>query len=372
MERRPVKQNKGIFVKLPDYIANLKPYVPGKPIEELEREYGISGSIKLASNENPIGPSPKALEAITGALKNLHRYPDGSSYYLRKRLAEKLKVSVNRIVFGNGSDEIIELLVRTFLQEGDEVVMPEPSFLMYEIMVQAGGGRPVKVALKERVLDLEGMAESISSRTRMIFVNNPNNPTGTIVSRDDFEEFLQRVPPEVIVVLDEAYIDFVRDRTCPTGLDYLDGDKIVVTLRTFSKAYGLAGLRIGYGVMKESLADPMHRVRQPFNTNLLAQVGALAALDDDAFLEKTVSTVHKGLDFLYREVEKLGLRCLPTQTNFFLIDLERDAKSVFEKMLRGGVIVRPMTEYGYPNHIRINVGLPEENQRFVEALREVI
>jgi histidinol-phosphate aminotransferase len=263
-------------------------------------------------------------------------------------------------------------LVRTFLREGDEVIMPEPSFLMYEIMVQAGGGRPVKVALKERVLDLESMAESISSRTCMIFVNNPNNPTGTIVSRDDFEAFLQRVPPGVIVVMDEAYIEFVQDRTCPTGLDYLDGEKTVVTLRTFSKTYGLAGLRIGYGVMKENLADLMHRVRQPFNTNLLAQVGALAALDDDAFLDKTVNTVHKGLDFLYREVEKLGLRYFPTQTNFFLIDLERDAKSVFENMLRRGVIVRPMTAYGYPNYIRISVGLPEENQRLVETLKKVI
>jgi histidinol-phosphate aminotransferase len=363
---------KVVFMKVPDYIAKLKPYVPGKPIEELEREYGISGSIKLASNENPIGPSPKALEAIMGALKNLHRYPDGTNYYLTKRLAEKLKVPVNRIVLGNGSNEIIELLVRTFLREGDEVVIPEPSFLMYEIMVQAGGGRPVKVALKEWVLDLEGMAESISSRTRMVFVNNPNNPTGTIVSRDDFEEFLQRVPPEVMIVVDEAYIEFVRDSTCPSGLDHIDGDKTVVTLRTFSKAYGLAGLRIGYGVIKESLADLVHRVRQPFNTNLLAQVGALAALDDDAFLKKTVSTVHKGLDFLYREVEKLGLRYFPTQTNFFLIDVERDAKSVFEKMLRRGVIVRPMTAYGYPNCIRINVGLPEENRRFVEALRKAL
>lgn len=359
-------------MKVPDYIAKLKPYVPGKPIEELEREYGISGSIKLASNENPIGPSPKALEAIMGALKNLHRYPDGSNYYLTKRLAEKLKVPVNRIVLGNGSNEIIELLVRTFLREGDEVVIPEPSFLMYEIMVQAGGGRPVKVALKEWMLDLEGMAESISSKTRMVFVNNPNNPTGTIVSRDDFEEFLQRVPPEVIIVVDEAYIEFVRDKTCPSGLDHIDGDKIVVTLRTFSKAYGLAGLRIGYGVLRKSLADLIHRVRQPFNTNLLAQVGALAALDDDVFLKSTVSTVHKGLDFLYQEVEKLGLRYFPTQTNFFLIDLECDAKSVFEKMLRSGVIVRPMTAYGYPNCIRINVGLPEENRRLVEALRKAI
>jgi histidinol-phosphate aminotransferase len=359
-------------MKVSDYIAGLKPYVPGKPIEELEREYGISDSIKLASNENPIGPSPKALEAIMDALRNLHRYPDGNNYHLKKRLAEKLKVSFDEIVVGNGSNEIIELLVRTFLSEGDEVIMPEPSFLMYEIMVQAGGGRPVKVALKERVLDLEGMAEGISPRTRMIFVNNPNNPTGTIVSRDEFEAFLQRVPPDVIVVMDEAYIEFVRDGTCPTGLEYLNDEKTVVTLRTFSKTYGLAGLRIGYGVMKGGLADLMHRVRQPFNTNLLAQVGALAALDDDAFLDKTVSTVHKGLDFLYGEMENLGLRYFPTQTNFFLIDLERDAKSVFENMLRRGVIVRPMMAYGYPNYIRISVGLPEENQRFVEALKQVI
>lgn len=361
-----------MFMKVPDYIAKLKPYVPGKPIEELEREYGISGSVKLASNENPIGPSPKALEAIQGALRNMHRYPDGSNYHLRKHLAEKLEVSVDQIVLGNGSNEIIELLVRTFLQEGDEVIIPEPSFLMYEIMVQAGGGRAVKVPLKERVLDLDGMARGTSSKTRMIFVNNPNNPTGTIVSLEDFERFLQRVPPEVIIVMDEAYVEFVRDTTCPMGLDYLDGDKTVVTLRTFSKAYGLAGLRIGYGVMKESLTGLLDRVRQPFNTNLLAQVGALAALDDEAFLKKTVDTVHKGLDFLYQEVEKLGLQYFPTQTNFFLIDLERDAKSVFEKMLRSGVIVRPMTAYGYPNYIRINVGLPEENHRFVEALRKVI
>ena len=359
-------------MRIPDYISTLKPYVPGKPIEELEREYGISGCIKLASNENPIGPSPKALDAIMNSLNNLHRYPDGSNYYLRKRLSEKLKVPLNRIVLGNGSNEIIELLVRTFLREGDEAVLPEPSFLMYEIMVQAGGGRPVKVALKERVLDLEGMAEGISSKTRMIFVNNPNNPTGTIVSREDFEAFLQRVPPDVLIVLDEAYIEFVRDGTCPTGLDYLDGDKTVVTLRTFSKAYGLAGLRIGYGVMRENLADLMHRVRQPFNTNLLAQVGALASLDDEDFLNKTISTVHEGLDFLYQEVEKLGLRYFPTQTNFFLIDLQREAKIVFEKMLRMGVIVRPMTAYGYPNYIRINVGLPEENRGLVEALKKAV
>jgi histidinol-phosphate aminotransferase len=359
-------------MKVPEYIAQIRPYVPGKPIEELEREYGISDSIKMASNENPIGPSPKALEAIRDVLKNLHRYPDGNSYYLRERLSEKLNVSFNQIVVGNGSNEIIELLVRTFLREGDEIIMPEPSFLMYEIMAQTRGGQLVKVSLKELTLDLEGMAECISSRTSMIFVNNPNNPTGTIVSRDDFEVFLEKVPAGVIVVVDEAYIEFVRDRTCAIGLDYLEGEKTVVTLRTFSKTYGLAGLRIGYGVMNEDMADLIHRVRQPFNTNLLAQVGALAALDDDDFLDKTVSTVHKGLDFLYRELENLGLRYFPTETNYFLVDLQRDAKSIYENMLRRGVIVRPMTAYGYPNYIRITVGLPEENKRLVETLKEVI
>jgi histidinol-phosphate aminotransferase len=359
-------------MKVPDYVAGLKPYVSGKPIEELEREYGITGAVKLASNENPIGPSPKAVEAIMGVLGNLHRYPDAANHRLVTRLAEKLQVSVDQIVIGNGSNEIIELLVRAFLREGDEVIMPDPSFLMYEIMVQAGGGRPVKVALKEQVIDLKGMVRSLSPQTRMIFVNNPNNPTGTIVSKDDFEGFLEQVPPDVIVVVDEAYIEFVRDKACAIVLDYLGGEKTVVSLRTFSKTYGLAGLRIGYGLMDAALADLMHRVRQPFNTNLLAQVGALAALDDDAFLKKTLALVHSGLDFLYEEVSKLGLRYFPTQTNFFLIDIERDAGAVFEDMLRLGVIVRPMTAYGYPNYIRINAGLPEENQRFVEALKQVV
>lgn len=359
-------------MKTPDYIKKLKPYIAGKPMEELEREYGISNSVKLASNENPLGPSPKAVKAIREALKNLHRYPDANGHYLRMRLAEKLKVSPESIVLGNGSNEIIELLVRTFLREGDEVIMPEPSFLMYEIMAQASGGALVKVPLKERVLDLDGMAESISEKTRIIFVNNPNNPTGTIVSRDDFEAFLEVVPPGVLVVMDEAYIEFVRDGSCPRGLDYLASDKMVVTLRTFSKTYGLAGLRMGYGVMKPVAADLLNRVRQPFNTNLLGQIGALAALDDEIFFNKTLKTVHQGLDFLYQEIEKLGLRYFPSQTNFFLIDVAKDARGVFEKMLHRGVIVRAMNAYGYPSYIRINAGLPQENQRFIDVLQEVL
>jgi histidinol-phosphate aminotransferase len=359
-------------MKAPERIRKLKPYVAGKPIEELEREYGIAHSIKLASNENPIGPSPKAVRAIARALENLHRYPDANGYLLRNRLAEKLNVPVNSIVLGNGSNELIELIVRTFLEAGDEVIMPEPSFLMYEIMVEAGGGLPIKVGLKDEVLDLAGMNSRVSSKTRMVFVNNPNNPTGTTVSREDFETFLREVPSDVIVVVDEAYIEFVRGRACPVGLEYLAAETAVVTLRTFSKAYGLAGLRIGYGVMKPEMADLVNRVRQPFNANTLGQVGALAALDDDAFFGETLRTVHKGLDFLYQEVEKLGLRYVPTETNFFLIDVQQDARNVFERLLRRGVIVRAMAAYGYPECIRINVGLPEENLRFIEALKEVL
>jgi histidinol-phosphate aminotransferase len=359
-------------IEVPDYIAKLKPYVAGKPIDELEREYGVSHSIKLASNENPLGPSPKAVAAITERLGDLHRYPDANSHLLRQRLAEKLHVQSDQIVLGNGSNEIIELMVRTFLQGGDEAIMPTPSFLMYEIMIQAGGGIPVKVPLNELVVDLEAMVKRLSERTRMVFVNNPNNPTATIVSKEAFEWFLEQIPPSVVVVVDEAYMEFVRDGDCPVGLDYVNGDKTVVALRTFSKAYGLAGLRLGYGVMRQDLAALIHRVRQPFNVNSLAQIGALAALDDDEFFRATVRTVHEGLIFLYEQLEDMGLRCFPSQTNFFLIDVRRDAKEVFEEMLRRAVIIRPMTAYGYPTYIRVNAGLPEENQRLVEALEEVL
>jgi histidinol-phosphate aminotransferase len=364
--------HKVIDMKVADYITGLKAYVPGKPIEELERELGITDSVKLASNENPIGPSPEAIEAIKGALKDLNRYPDGYSYRLRQRLAEKLGVKNNEIVFGNGSNEIIELLARTFLRKGDEVIMPAPSFLMYEIMVQAVGASPVKVPLKELSVDLARMEAAISENTRMVFVNNPNNPTGTVVTREAFESFLKSIPSGIIVVVDEAYIEFVRHTDCPQGLDYLTHDNIVVTLRTFSKAYGLAGLRIGYGVMKEEIAGYMNRVRQPFNTNSLAQIGALAALNDQTFFENTIQMVHEEMDLLYGKVGELGLRFFPSEANFFLIDVKQDARKVFDLMLRKGVIVRAMTAYGYPNYLRVNIGLPEENRRFVNALQGVL
>ncbi len=359
-------------LSIPDHILSIKPYSPGKPLEELEREYGIGNSIKLASNENPLGPSPMAAEAIRCAIEKLNRYPDGSGHDLIKRISEKLEVRPENIVLGNGSDEIIGMLARLFLQPGDEAILPQPSFLMYDIMVRCSGAASVYIPLKSLSIDLDGIKERITPKTRMVFVCNPNNPTGTVVSKKDFESFLKDIPQRVIIVVDEAYIEFVRDENFLDSVNYLDSDRALITLRTFSKAYGLAGLRIGYGIMPEEITGLLNRVRQPFNASLLAQIGACAALEDEVFLKKTINMVHEGLDFLHNALDRLGIEYFPTQANFFLIDVKKDADEVFENMLRQGVIIRSMRSYGYPEYIRVNVGLAEENVRFIKAIEKVI
>jgi histidinol-phosphate aminotransferase len=358
--------------KVPDYILSIKPYKPGKPIEELEREYGIKNSIKLASNENPLGPSPRAMAAMQSAMGNLHRYPDGSGYYLIRKLAEKLAVGPDRIVLGNGSDDVIGMLARAYLEPGDEAVMTASSFLMYEIFVRSVNAVPVFVPLNAMSVDLPAMLAGVTPRTRMVFLNNPLNPTGAYITRADFETFLNGLPDHVVVVLDEAYIEFARAQDCLDGLSLAAGDRPIAVLRTFSKAYGLAGIRIGYGVMPEAMAAVLNRIRQPFNTSLLAQAGAVAALDDDAFLKQTRKLVHEEIDYMQAAVRAMGLTCYPTQANFFLIDVRQDAGRVFEAMLKKGVIIRSMTSYGYPSHIRVNAGRREENQRFLNALAEVM
>jgi histidinol-phosphate aminotransferase len=369
-------KSKHMKLSVPDFILSIKPYVPGKPLEELEREYGIKDSVKLASNENPLGPSPLAVQAIQKEMGKLNRYPDANGYYLRNKLSAKLKVLPENIVLGNGSDDIIGMLTRALLRFGDEAIIPRPSFLMYDISVRSVGALPVYVPLSvssEAIsIDLEAIKERISSKTRMIFLTNPNNPTGTIFTREEFENFLEGMPPEILVVVDEAYIEFVRDQRCLNSLDFLDSERALVTLRTFSKAYGLAGLRIGYGVMPEEITGLLHRVRQPFNANSLAQAGAVAALDDDVFLNKTIHLVHEGIDFLYDSLDRMEIKYFRTQANFLLIDVERDADKVFEVMLKQGVIVRSMTSYGYPEYIRVNVGLQNENVRFIHTLEKVI
>ncbi len=357
---------------IPDYIQAIDPYIPGKPLDALEREYGISDSVKLASNENPLGPSPKALAAIRQGLGMLHRYPDGAGHLLTRKIADANGVSPENVVIGNGSDDIIALLVRALIRPGDRVIVPRPSFLMYDITATAAGAVVDVVPLKALAMDLDAMAERVTPDTRLVFICNPNNPTGTIVTQKDFDAFMTRLPEEVVVVVDEAYIEFARNHDCLKTGQPSDVNRLLVTLRTFSKAYGLAGLRVGYGIMPAALADVLNRVRQPFNVNAMAQAAAAAALDDTVFLKQTVELVHRGLDDLYTALDRVGLNHYKTEANFFLIDVGQSADTVFENMLRQGVIVRSMRAYGFPTYIRINVGLEEENQRFLNALERVL
>ncbi len=353
-------------------IKTLVPYPPGKPLKELEREYGISNSIKMASNENSLGPSPRAVKAIAMALANLHRYPDGSCYYLAQALAKKLEISREELVFGNGSNEIIELLAGAFVCPGDEVITSHPSFLVYQSMVQAKNGINRVVPLKNMRHDLEAIFGMVNNKTRLIFLDNPNNPTGTVLQKKEFENFLARIPESVIVVLDEAYVDFVEPARRLDVRKYMHAKTPVVSLRTFSKAYGIAGLRVGYGIMTAEIASYLHRVRQPFNVNELAQVGALASLEDEEHYENTLIMTREGIAWLTKEIESLGCRVFPSQTNFFLVDVGVNAKMIYEKMLLEGVIIRAMTAYGYPDYVRITVGTAEENKRLITALGKVL
>ncbi|MDY6879414.1 MAG: histidinol-phosphate transaminase [Desulfatiglans sp.] len=353
-------------------VEGLVPYPPGKPIEELERELGIRGSIKLASNENPLGPSPLALKAIADKLHTLNRYPDGSGYYLKTKLSEKYSVPLDRIILGNGSNELIELIVRTFLSPGEHVVQAAPTFLVYDKVVMGAGGTMASVPLNGFSLDLDAMARAIVPDTKLVFVNNPNNPTGSLLSKKQIVDFLKKVPDDVIVALDEAYIEFVGDKDAGNGLELLDQHPLLIVLRTFSKLYGLAGLRVGYGFASREIIDYMNRVRQPFNINTLAQAAATAALDDSAFVNRTLDLVKKGLGYLYKALDEIGLEYVPTETNFFLIKVPKGGKRTYDLMLREGVIVRAMDSYGLGEYIRINVGLPEENERFIKTLKRIL
>ena len=353
-------------------IEALVPYPPGKPIEELEREMGITGSIKLASNENPLGPSPLAIEAILKNVNTLNRYPDGSGYHLKSKLSSQFGLPQDRIIIGNGSNELIELIIRTFLSSGEAVIQPYPTFLVYGKMVTGAGGEVISVPLSNLKIDLKAMQAAITPKTKIIFISNPNNPTGSVVSKDEMIEFLKSIPQDLVLVLDEAYIEFASDSEVARGLDLLTDYPLVIVLRTFSKLYGLAGLRIGYGFASPKIIDYLNRVRQPFNANALAQVAATAALDDTEFVSRTLKVVKDGLCYLYSQLEGLGLEYVPTQTNFFLINAPMGAKITYERMLKEGVIVRSMESYGLDNFIRVNVGLPEENERFINTLRKIL
>ena len=355
-----------------EHILGIAPYEPGKPIEELEREAGIHDGIKLASNENPLPPSDRVREAITNALVHLNRYPDGSGFYLRQAIAKKHGVSQDQIVLGNGSNELIELLVRTFVKPGDEAVVPHPSFVVYPMIVQAAGGIRVMVMLKDYRLDLEAMARAVTPQTKLVFIANPNNPTATIVTADEVETFLGRIPERTIVVFDEAYIEFALGPDFPDTIGHMKQGRRVVVLRTFSKASSLAGLRIGYGVADADAVALMNRIRQPFNVNSLGQVAALAAMEDEPHILECVRMIEAGRHFLYDEFKTLGIRYVPSRANFILVDVGRSAADIYQKLLQQGVIVRPMTPFGMETALRITVGTPEENRKLVKALKTVL
>jgi len=353
-------------------VETIKPYEAGKPLKELEREYNITKAVKLASNENPLGFSPKVIEAVNGALSGMNRYPEPVAHGLCKLLAERFRVGADNIVLGNGSDDIIALLAHGFLNAGDEAVMPLPSFLMYEISVKTAKGLPVKVPLKDYTTNLDEIVKKVGPRTKMVFVTNPFNPTGSTITREQFLAFSEKLPRDVIIVVDEAYIEFVRDKSVFNSLDDPLKDPRVVTLRTFSKAYGLAGFRIGYGIMDGEIAQILNRIRQPFNVNTLAQVAGEAAIQDEKFLNKSIQTTHEGIDYLECALAKMGLAPLPTQSNFLMVDLKTDATKVFNEMLGHGVIVRSMKSYGFATFLRVNTGTQEENQIFIKALKQVL
>jgi histidinol-phosphate aminotransferase len=351
-------------------IASMQPYVPGKPAEELERELGISGAVKLASNENPLGPSPKALEAMRRAIEQVNSYPEGSCYYLRQALGRKHGVTMDEVICGSGAYELLELLVRTFCTPDEEVLYGTPSFVCYHLAAQEHGVTGVAVPLDgEFHYDIDALLGKVSRRTKVLFLANPNNPTGTYVAREAFERLIFELPPHVILAVDEAYFEFVGAGDYPDSTRYRNARERLITFRTFSKIFGLAGLRIGYALASAEIIGFMNRVRPPFNVTSVAQAGALAALEDKDHVERTRANNREGLAYLKAELGRIGVRAHPTQANFIFVDVGRPSAPVFEALLRKGVIVRPI---GGPRHFRVSVGLPQENARFVHALEEVL
>lgn len=352
-------------------ITQVKPYIAGKPIEETKRQYGLKEVIKLASNENPLGPSPKAISAIKKKLKDLNRYPDSQGFYLKNKIAKTLKIESNSLVLGNGSDELIDIVIKTFVEDGENVITSDTTFLEYEIISKVNNREVITVPLKYFKYDLASMKKAVNKKTKLVFIANPNNPTGTYVTKYELEDFMSGLPDNVVLVLDEAYDAFIDVDDFPYGIKYVRSKNVIV-LKTFSKAYGLAGLRIGYAVSNNEFTSFMERARQPFNVNMLAQAGALAALDDANFLKKTKKTALEGKAFLYEALKKMGLSYVPSVANFILIDVETDGLTMFKEMLKFGVIVRDMNQYGLKNFIRVTIGTPNENERFIKVLKKIL
>jgi len=353
-------------------VLGIKPYIPGKPIEETKRQLGLKEVIKLASNENSLGASPKALSAMRKNLSGVFRYPDSLGFNLKKRLGKFTGLSAENFVLGNGSDELIDVVIKTFVEADENILTADTTFLEYEIIAQVNDRKLRKAPLRYFKYDLGAILKLVDKQTKLIFIANPNNPTGTYVTKYEVADFLSALPSQVIVVFDEAYDAFIDVDDYPNSLSYLRKKKNVIILKTFSKSYGLAGLRLGYAICQPEIAAYMERVRQPFNVNILAQEAGVAALDDKDFLKKTRRLVLSGKKFIYDELSQLGLSYVPSVANFVLIDVEKDSKDVFKAMLKFGVIVRDMKQYGLDNYIRLTIGTQKENKRSMRVLRKVL
>jgi len=353
-------------------VTRVTPYPPGKPIEEVERELGVKSAIKIASNENPFGPSPKAVAAACEAMSKVHRYPDASGYYLRRKLAGRWGVEMEQVVLGAGTNEHIQLAPWCFAEPGDNAIIPSISFAMYPIALKVAGLEIRDIAMRPDLgFDLDAIIEAVDDRTRLVFVCNPNNPTGRHIGVEELDDFVARLPPHPILVLDEAYAEYVS-KPHRFGTEILKRRPNTIVLRTFSKVYGLAGLRCGYAITTPQIVETYNRARQPFNVSIPAQVGAMAALDDRQHLEQVLARNRAGLEALDGELRRRGFDTVPSEANFVLFDLHRTSQPLFDAMLRLGVITRPMRGYGLPTYLRVTVGTEEENARFLEALDEAL
>jgi histidinol-phosphate aminotransferase len=365
------------------HVRALSPYQPGKPLRELERELGLTDVIKLASNENPLGPSPLALAAMRRALEESWLYPDGSGYELKQALAAQLGVRPEQLTLGNGSNDLLVLLAEAFLAPGSNAVFSQYGFAIYALVTQAAGAQgrvvpaypvdtPAHTGHQPLGHDLDAMARAVDAATRLVFIANPNNPTGTWAGKDALQRFVASIPASTLIVLDEAYFEFARPLGCQDGIEWLGEHPNLVVLRTFSKAYGLAGMRVGYGVSHAGVADILNRVRQPFNVGNVAMAGALAALQDPAHVAQGVSLASEGREFLTRELQGLGLTVLPSAANFVMLRVPGSGAQVYQRLLQLGVIVRPLAGYGLPQYLRISTGTLAQNERLIAALRQCL
>jgi histidinol-phosphate aminotransferase len=353
-------------------IVSIPGYIPGKPIEEVERELGLTGVIKMASNENPLGPSQEVRQALAQAIDRIALYPDANNFYLIEALATELEIPAESLIVGNGLDDVNRILAETLLNPDDEVVIPQPTFSQYEITTRLMGAKPVFASTAGNLAnDLEAMRRCITSRTKLVYICNPNNPTGTFIPRDELTAFLKELSPQILVVLDEAYADFADNPSFPQGLDLLkNGQTNLIVYHTFSKIHGMAGLRLGYAAADPALISEMRRIKDPFNVNLLAQIAGVAALSAKMHVQLSRELVFSGRKSFYGELENLGVGYLPTQANFVLIDCGRDSRPLYEYLLQNAIIVRPTHSFGLPNHIRVTFGTAEQNERFFRAFRE--